>query len=413
VRRYALLVLLGTLIAPGISAQRTPPQAESQARLKQIRQERAKLRAELQKLQSREQNVSGQIRNIERQVSTSATLLRELERRLQNTEQDITRTTRELNTTQQEFAERRAALHQRMSEIYKRGPLQTPEVLLSANNFGDLLNRYKYLSLVAESDRALVRRVAELRDQLQARERKLRRSFLEVQTLRGERMEEYGELRGLEAQRRDALALVQEQQRAANVRLARLARDEKRITDLIALLERRRREAERRAAAAAAARARAPARPGAPRPAARPAAPAAAITTRDIGNLGWPVDGRVLYRFGRSVQPNGTVIRRNGIGIGAAPGTAVRSVEAGTVVLAEAFEGYGPSVILSHGGGYYSLYLYLDQVNVREGAQVTRGQTLGTVGGQGTPEGPHLEFQIRTPDGPATDPLGWLRKRAS
>lgn len=412
-RRYALLVLLGTLIAPGISAQRTPPQAESQARLKQIRQERAKLRAELQKLQSREQNVSGQIRNIERQVSTSATLLRELERQLQNTEQDITRTTRELNTTQQEFAERRAALHQRMSEIYKRGPLQTPEVLLSANNFGDLLNRYKYLSLVAESDRALVRRVAELRDQLQARERKLRRSFLEVQTLRGERMEEYGELRGLEAQRRDALALVQEQQRAANVRLARLARDEKRITDLIALLERRRREAERRAAAEAAARARAPARPGAPRPAARPAAPAAAITTRDIGNLGWPVDGRVLYRFGRSVQPNGTVIRRNGIGIGAAPGTAVRSVEAGTVVLAEAFEGYGPSVILSHGGGYYSLYLYLDQVNVREGAQVTRGQTLGTVGGQGTPEGPHLEFQIRTPDGPATDPLGWLRKRAS
>ncbi|MDQ3522829.1 MAG: peptidoglycan DD-metalloendopeptidase family protein, partial [Gemmatimonadota bacterium] len=146
---------------------------------------------------------------------------------------------------------------------------------------------------------------------------------------------------------------------------------------------------------------------------ARPAAPAAAITTRDIGNLGWPVDGRVLYRFGRSVQPNGTVIRRNGIGIGAPPGTAVRTVEAGTVVLAEAFEGYGPSVILSHGGGYYSLYLYLDQINVREGAQVTRGQTLGTVGGQGTPEGPHLEFQIRTPDGPATDPLGWLRKRAS
>ncbi len=320
-RRYALLVLLGTLISPGLHAQRTPSQAESQRKLKQIRQERAKLREELQKLQSREQNVSAQLRNIERQVSTSATLLRELERQLQNTEHDITRTTRELNATQQEFAERRVSLHQRMSEIYKRGPLQTPEVLLSANSFGDLLNRYKYLSLVAESDRALVRRIADLRDELQARERGLRRSFLEVQTLRAERVEEYGELRGLEAQRRDALATVQERQRATNARLARLARDEKRITDLIALLERRRREAERRRAAAeAAARARArAARPGAPRPAAGAAAPAAAITTRDIGNLGWPVDGRVLYRFGRSVQPNGTVIRRNGIGIGAAP----------------------------------------------------------------------------------------------
>jgi septal ring factor EnvC (AmiA/AmiB activator) len=398
------------LAAPGVQAQAKTPQAESQQRLQQIRQERARLRAELQKLQTREQNVSGQLRNIERQVSTSATLLRELEQQLRRTEDDITRTTRELQETQQEFADRRTMLHARMTEIYKRGPLQTPEVLLTANSFSDLLNRYKYLSVVAESDRALVHRVAELRDQLQARERRLRRSFLEVQTLRGERIEEYGQLRGLEAQRRDALAQVQEQQRATNARLAKLARDEKRITDLIALLERRRRDAERRAAAEAAARAR-NARPGTPR-AAAPARPAAAISTRDFGNLGWPVDGRVLYRFGRSVQPNGTVIRRNGIGIGAAPGTSVRSVEAGTVVLAEAFEGYGPSVILSHGGGYYSLYLYLDQVNVREGAQVSRGQALGTVGGQGTPEGPHIEFQIRTPQGPATDPLGWLRKRA-
>lgn len=409
--RYALLFLLGTLVAPGLQGQRQPPQAESQQRLQQIRRERGKLREELRKLQTREQNVSGQLRNIEHQVSSSATLLRELERQLQNTENDIARTARELGETQKEFAERRALLHERMSEIYKRGPLQTPEVLLSAKSFADLLNRYKYLSLVAESDRALVARVAELRNQLQARERKLRRSFFEVQTMRGERMEEYGQLRGLEAQRRDVLATVQEQQRATNARLAKLARDEKRITDLIALLERRRREAERRAAAEAAARART-ARPGAPRAAARPVAPVAAISTRDFGNLGWPVDGRVLYRFGRSVQPNGTVIRRNGIGIGASPGTPVRSVEGGTVVLAEAFEGYGPSVILSHGGGYYSLYLYLDQVSVREGAQVSRGQTLGTVGGQSTPEGPHLEFQIRTPQGPATDPLGWLRKRA-
>lgn len=394
--------LAALLIACPLLSQQPRSTAEGQKRLQQIRQQRARLRTELQKLQSAERNVSGQLRNIERQVSTSATLLRELDGQLEGTEHDIVRTTSELRSTRQELEMRRGLLHERLRQMYKRGSLQTAEVLLSAHTFSDLLNRYKYLSMVGERDRALVRRVTELRNQLEARERHLRRSFLQVQTLRGERLEEHQQLRGLESQRKQVLQSVQQQQRATSARLAALARDEKRITNLIATLERRRREEERRRAAAA--------RAAGSRRGTAPVA-ASTLTTRDFGNLGWPVDGRVLYRFGRAVQPNGTVIRRNGIGIGASAGSSVRSVESGTVVLAQPFEGYGPSVILSHGGGYYSLYLYLNGVSVREGASVARGQQVGTVGGQDTPEGAHVEFQIRTPGGPATDPLGWLRKR--
>ena len=43
--------------------------------------------------------------------------------------------------------------------------------------------------------------------------------------------------------------------------------------------------------------------------------------------------------------------------------------------------------------------------------EVARGQVIGTVGGEGTPEGAHVEFQIRTPGGEAVDPLTWLRGR--
>ncbi|MET0399568.1 MAG: peptidoglycan DD-metalloendopeptidase family protein, partial [Longimicrobiaceae bacterium] len=154
----------------------------------------------------------------------------------------------------------------------------------------------------------------------------------------------------------------------------------------------------------------------APAPPPRAPTPAASsgesrLSTADLGQLGWPVDGRILYRFGRTTTPSGTVLRWNGIGIGAARGTPVKAVEAGTVVLAEPFEGYGPSVVVSHGGGYYSLYLYLDDVRVADGAEIARGQVLGSVGGQGTPEGPHVEFQIRSPGGQAVDPLAWLRRR--
>jgi septal ring factor EnvC (AmiA/AmiB activator) len=141
-------------------------------------------------------------------------------------------------------------------------------------------------------------------------------------------------------------------------------------------------------------------------------APASTLTTADAGNLAWPVGGRLVYRFGRVTQPNGTALRYNGVGIGAAPGSPVRAVEGGTVEMAAPFEGYGPTVVVSHGGGYYSLYLYLGQVQVQQGSTVAKGQVVGTVGGEHTPEGAHIEFQIRAPGGQAVDPLTWLRGQA-
>ena len=131
--------------------------------------------------------------------------------------------------------------------------------------------------------------------------------------------------------------------------------------------------------------------------------------------MNWPVDGELIYRFGREERPNGTVLRWNGIGIRAATGTPIRAVEAGTVAYAGPFEGYGLTVWLSHGGGFYTLYLYLEEIGVTQGREVTLGQVVGTVGGADTPEGPHLEFQVRSPvDGGeprAQDPLAWLRAR--
>ena len=139
------------------------------------------------------------------------------------------------------------------------------------------------------------------------------------------------------------------------------------------------------------------------------------LSAADVGTMNWPVEGELIYRFGREARPNGTVLRWNGIGIRAAPGTPVRAVQAGTVAFSGMFEGYGQTVWLSHGGGFYTLYLYLEEIGVTQGRAVAAGQVVGTVGGSDTPEGPHLEFQIRAPiDGGeprAQDPLAWLRKQ--
>lgn len=427
--RSAALAALLLAAAPAAAQQNTTRElSQSQRRLQEIREERRELAEELKNLRSQVRNLSGEEQILRRQAEASAGVLEEVEFQLDRTERQIAVTTRELLDTQDRLAERRALLQRRLRDIYKRGPLQSAQVLLTAGNFSDLLNRYKYLHLVARHDRTLLEEVRELEKQLVLRDRQLKRSLQEVQVLQGERLTEHQQLELLREERRKTLGIVQRQATTTQGRMTRLARDERQLGSLIATLERRRREAERREAArreterrAAAARAAAARAAGGDPKAAAPAPPRAPtpaassgesrLSTSDLGQLGWPVDGRILYRFGRTTTPSGTVLRWNGIGIGAARGTPVKAVESGTVVLAEPFEGYGPSVVVSHGGGYYSLYLYLDDVRVADGAEIARGQVLGTVGGQGTPEGPHVEFQIRSPGGQAVDPLAWLRRR--
>lgn len=406
IRRAGLALLVAAAAVPWASgAQQNPARelTESQRRLQEIRRERAQLRGELSRIRSRVGDVSAEIRNIQRQQQVSASLLREINLQMEETSRKIDETTREIARTQAELIEKKRMLHLRLRGIYKRGPLHSAQVLLSAQSFSDLLNRYKYLYIVARRDRALVGEVGELARELESRERELRRSFSDIQYLRNERAQENATLQELSSGRAATLSELRATERRTNARMETLARDERRLTGVIADLERRRRESERRAAAAAAA---------APAGARRPAAPAAStMTTADVGNLDWPVGGRLVYNFGRATLPNGTAIRYNGVGIAAAAGSPVRAVEAGTVEMAAPFEGYGPTVVVSHGGGYYSLYLYLKDVHVRPGAQVTRGQTIGTVGGETSPEGPHLEFQIREPGGGAVDPVRWLRDR--
>ena len=404
-RAGVLALLLAAAVLPWVAgAQDSGRQiSESQRRLQEIRAERQRLRRELQGIQGRVGSVSAEIRIIQQQQQMSAALLREISTQLGQTERQIDSTTAEMILTQAELANKKEMLNRRLREIYKRGPLQSAQVLLSAHSFGDLLNRYKYLHLVARRDRQLVEEVGDLARELELREVELRRSLADMQYLHNAREQENAALTNMRADRTQTLTSLRTTQRQATSRLEALARDERRMTGLIAELERRRRDSERRAAAAAATR---PA--GSPAPS-RPAA--SSMTTADLGNLDWPVSGQVVYSFGRSRQSNGTTIRYNGIGIGAAPGTPVRAIEGGTVEMAAPFEGYGPTVVVSHGGGYYSLYLYLREVMVRPGAQVTKGQTVGTVGGEGTPEGAHVEFQIREPGGSAVDPLTWLRRR--
>ncbi len=363
---------------------------QQQAELQKLRQEREQLQKRMTTLQQSARSLADEVVNLDRQADATARLVSALEQQLVEITMEVDSATGRLVRAEDELLAKRAVLQRRVVDIYKRGALYSAEAMLSARSFGELVARYKYLYEIARRDRGLVARVETLRDQISDQRDLLVRLQDGVIRNRTEKTAEELRLRNLEQVRARRLTVVQRDATQARARITQIARDEARLTNLIADLEATRRRAELA-------------------PNARPAAPST-LKTSDFGALDWPVNGDILYRFGRVVNTNNTTTRWNGLGIAARAGTSVRAVAAGEVMVAEAIGTYGLTVIIQHGGGDYSVYGSLAGVNVRKGASVTKAQVIGTVGAADPELPPHLHFEMR-PRGRAVDPLEWLRSQ--
>jgi septal ring factor EnvC (AmiA/AmiB activator) len=389
-RALALVVSLALIGATELRAQDEGEAKlrQQQAELARIRREREALQQRMRGLQNRVHDISEEVDNLNRQHNATVRVVRSLDQQLTTLNGEVEHTTANLVRAQDEAQVKRAIRSRRLVEIYKRGPLYTLEVMLSAHTFADLVARYKYLHIIAQRDRTVLHRVDQLRTMIIGERRQLVSLQNGVEQNRIDKAEEAARLAVLERSRVKSLAKVQQDAKKAKARLAELAKSEARLNNVIAGFEAARRRAASRAGAA-------------------PLAPSS-IRTSDYGRLDWPVDGTIIYRFGRVINPNNTTTRWNGIGISAAEGTQVRSVSAGEVVLADVMGTYGNTVIVQHGGGDYSVYGSLGRMAVAKGGRVTKGQAIGTIGATDPALPPHLHFEIRH-GGPAVDPLTWLR----
>ncbi|HEY8164764.1 MAG TPA: peptidoglycan DD-metalloendopeptidase family protein [Gemmatimonadaceae bacterium] len=380
-------VLLALSLAVS-SARAQDAAAEARLRAQQdsiarIRREREDLQRRMRTLQSRVHDISEEVDNINRQHNATVRVVRSLDQQLTMLNGEVEHTTANLVRAQDEVQVKQAVLRRRLVEIYKRGPLYTFEVLLSAKTFGDLVARYKYLHILAQRDRTVLHRVDQLRETIIGQRRQLVSLQSGVEQNRTEKAQEAFRLQALEQSREKSLAKVQQDAKRAKARLAELARSEARLNSVIASLE----AARRRSGAAAG---------------------PSTLRTSDFGRLDWPVEGAILYRFGRVINPNNTTTRWNGIGIAAGEGSDVKSVSSGEVVLADVMGTYGNTIIVEHGGGDYSVYGSLSRMAVSKGTRVIKGQVIGTVGATDPALPAHLHFEIRR-GGPAVDPLDWLR----
>jgi murein DD-endopeptidase MepM/ murein hydrolase activator NlpD len=106
----------------------------------------------------------------------------------------------------------------------------------------------------------------------------------------------------------------------------------------------------------------------------------------------WPVKGEVITDFG----PMGKGQNNDGINIAAPRGTPVKAAENGVVAyVGNELKGFGNLLLIKHADGWMTAYAHNDQLLVRKGEQVRKGQQIATVGASGNASQPQLHFEIR------------------
>ncbi len=134
------------------------------------------------------------------------------------------------------------------------------------------------------------------------------------------------------------------------------------------------------------------------------------------GPFAWPVPGatRVSSEYGWRIHPiQGTRKFHTGIDIPAATGTPITAAADGTVVFAGWKGGYGNALIISHGGGLYTLYGHCISLTASNGDEVKKGQKVALAGSTGNSTGPHLHFEVRkgtSMNAAHTTPWDYLKK---
>lgn len=129
---------------------------------------------------------------------------------------------------------------------------------------------------------------------------------------------------------------------------------------------------------------------------------------KPLAQFWWPTAGTLARRYGDAFRG----MSDPGIAISAPAGTEVYAVADGTVV--SSVRGgnapdsvWGNVVSIAHAGGMVSWYGHLANILVREGARVSKGEAIGTVGTTGAAPSPMLAFRLYRNARPV-DPLGYL-----
>jgi len=364
--------------------------------LQKIRDELATQKIQLEKAKNKEKSLLSKLEENEKDISLTSKLIKQLKREQSLKEQQIEQTKSSINRLSDNLKSLKENFARRIVHIYKQGDYNDWELILTSQSVNQVIYRYKYLRTISDIDKKSatnirlnisainnkkMQLITELKDQEKIiDEKKERQHALSKQKQQRDR-----QLKITKKDKNSFIAQIKSKEKAA-AKLLNL------ISDLEKERENRRQELERQRQHAGI-RAENP-----------------FLDSR--GKLGWPVAGQVVSKFGMQKHPIlKTITENSGIDIKVRKGTPVRAVLDGVVTTITYIRGFGNTIIIDHGSGFYTVYSHVENVNVFEKEYITRNTIIAEVGDSGSLSGALLHFEIWS-NRTKLNPEEWLAGRS-
>lgn len=375
-------VLLGALSFAAGALASDDEASRVQAEIERLRAERALLEARGAALGDERDGVQRELAEVEAALGRLRLALNQSEREIAALEQRERELVGRREAIREELAVQRQALARRVRVSYALGRNAELRLLLAQDQVRDLGRTLGYQRVVQQQHRGLL-------DWLAAQLAELAAVLDELAELRGQTEQalarQAAELAAIERRRGERAVVLAELERAlgdTRARAEELARNERELQQLLEQLR-----------------------------------DIFADIPKDLGRaprfstlqgrLPWPIEGRVLSRFGARMD-NGR--RSDGLLLAAEAGSPVRVVASGRVAFSEWMRGFGLLAIVDHGDGYLSLYAHAEALLVEAGDWIEAGEPIALAGDSGGRARPALYFELRH-DGRPVDPLRWLQRR--
>jgi murein DD-endopeptidase MepM/ murein hydrolase activator NlpD len=369
---------------PGATAPLSKRIDEKRAQLDQTKHKEGVLTTTIESYSNRIEGLKGEISATETRLGRVQQSLDHQKNELLEVRDRLEGARDRLERLRSELATARRVLAARLVEIYKADAPDALTVILEADGFGDLLERAEFLDRISDQDREITDEVRGLRDHAEKQADQLA-SLEHREQLAAERI----------LRERDQIASVQEQLVSSRSQLASARTDRR---GALAQVRSSKNELEGDLAALEAEQARvASALQGA-----GGGNTFAGPIKQGSGQLIWPVNGPV-------VSPFGTRWGRlhAGLDIAVPAGTPIRAADSGRVVLMGWVGGYGNYTCIQHTASLSTCYAHQSSFGTSNGAAVSQGQVIGSVGCTGHCFGDHLHFETRI-NGSPVDPMGYL-----
>ena len=382
-----------------ILSQRSQPdfQKELEAQSSAIQSLKDEINATKKRIQSegrKEKSSVRRVSNLSEEISLLQQLLKEIKKEEKLLVADISRSERKIGESEEELDTLRTRYARRLSTIYKKGQISNLEKILSSTSWRQAIYRTKYLKIISEIDQKTHDTIRSLLIQIGRQKLELEAVLRKKRRLKRDREKTLTSVRSKKKNEQRELVKIRKSQKDLKVYLTEKQAGVKQLEDIIKKIQEDIARSEREE---------------------RIRKQQMVLKSKEFpklkGQLQWPAEGRVVTKFGRQWNPKlKTTTENPGIDIKGKPGSQIRSVLGGVVTTITFIRGFGTTIIIDHGGGFYTVYSHVTNVETNEDSQVRSGDVIAYMGDSGSINGSQLHFEIWG-QGKKLNPVYWLKRK--